>query len=67
MLAGDEASASRNLMFTYAAKYYESEVDCAIKRFTALIEPTIMAGMALFVGFIVSIAVLPTVRLIEAL
>jgi type IV pilus assembly protein PilC len=67
MLAVGEESASMNLMITYAAKYYESEVDCAIERFTALIEPTIMAGMGMFVGFIVLSAVLPTVRLIEAL
>jgi type IV pilus assembly protein PilC len=67
MLAVGEESASMNLMITYAAKYYESEVDCAIERFTALIEPTIMAGMGIFVGFIVLSAVLPTVRLIEAL
>lgn len=66
MLAVGEESASLDTMITYAARFYDSEVENSLQKFAALIEPTIMAGMGIFVGFIVLSAVLPTVKLIES-
>lgn len=52
-------------MVRYAARIYDEEVDLALSELAAMLEPMLMAGMGLVVGFIVLSAILPTLELIK--
>jgi type II secretory pathway component PulF len=52
-------------MLRYAARIYDEEVELAMTDLAALLEPLLMAGMGLVVGFIVISAILPTLQLIR--
>ena len=52
-------------MVRYAARIYDEEVELALSDLAAMLEPLLMAGMGLVVGFIVLSAILPTLELIK--
>lgn len=52
-------------MVRYAARIYDEDVDLALTDLAAMLEPVLMAGMGLVVGFIVLSAILPTLELIK--
>jgi len=59
MIAVGEQSGSLETMLDKVAKAYEREVETAIMGMTSLIEPLMIAGMGLAVGFIVLSILLP--------
>ncbi|MGB3211240.1 MAG: type II secretion system inner membrane protein GspF [Desulforhopalus sp.] len=59
MVAVGEQSGSLETMLDKVAKAYEREVETAIMGMTSLIEPLMIAGMGLAVGFIVLSILLP--------
>ncbi len=59
MIAVGEQSGSLEIMLDKVAKAYEREVETAIMGMTSLIEPIMIAGMGLAVGFIVLSILLP--------
>lgn len=67
MIAVGEESASLSDMIARVARVYEDEVELALLDFAALLEPAILVGMGLVVGFIVLAAVMPTVQLLNNL
>ena len=67
LLSAGEESAQMAEMVSYAARFYEEEVDHSIDQFMSLVEPVIMCIMGIVVGFIVLSAVLPTVEMINHL
>lgn len=62
---GEEAS-GLSTMIKFAAKIYEEETELAITDLTNLIEPVMMCGLGLIVGFIVMASILPTISLIQS-
>lgn len=53
-------------MVRYAARIYDEEVELALSDLAAMLEPLLMAGMGMVVGFIVLAAILPTLELIKS-
>ena len=51
----------------WAAKFMEGDVDSALTTLAGLLEPIIMAGMGIIVGFILLSCMLPTVQLLNNL
>ncbi len=66
LCAGEEASSLSDTV-RYAARFYEEEVELALTDAAAMLEPAIMLGMGVIVGFIVLSAVLPTLALLNNL
>ncbi|MEO6714876.1 MAG: type II secretion system F family protein [Mycobacteriales bacterium] len=52
MLRVGESTGSLDVQLTTAARFYERELDYKIKRFTTLIEPTVIVIVGLVVGFV---------------
>jgi type IV pilus assembly protein PilC len=50
-------------MLTKVAEYFENEVDLAIKSLTALIEPLLILGMGICIGFVIIATYLPMFEL----
>ncbi len=67
MLAAGEESSQLSDMTARAAALFEEDVNLAITDMTASLEPIMMCGSGLFVGFIVLAAMLPIVQLIQNL
>lgn len=66
LCAGEEASSLSDTV-RYAARFYEEEVELALTDMASMLEPAIMLGMGIIVGFIVLSAVLPTLALLNTL
>jgi type II secretory pathway component PulF len=54
-----ERTGNLALMFGHCAKIFEQDIDIFFKRFSALIEPTLMITMGLIVGSIALSIILP--------
>jgi type IV pilus assembly protein PilC len=52
MIRVGEDTGTLHVQLEFAARYYESELDYKIKNMVALIEPTVILGMGLIVGFV---------------
>lgn len=65
LIAAGEESARLVEMFTYVAKHFDEEVEQSMNSAAGLLEPLIMVGMGLVVGFIVVAAALPTIKLLQ--
>lgn len=63
---GEETGAIAE-MISRVASVYEDEVELALLDLAALLEPLILIGMGLVVGFVVLAAILPTVQLLNHL
>jgi type IV pilus assembly protein PilC len=63
---GEETSGITD-MIRYAARMFEEEADMALEAMTAMIEPVIMGGMGIVVGFIIIASMMPTLQLIQNL
>ncbi|MCR4430740.1 MAG: type II secretion system F family protein [Tepidanaerobacteraceae bacterium] len=59
MVKVGENTGSLDYMLKMAADFYDNEVESAVTRMTTLLEPLIIMGMALIVGFIVVSVVMP--------
>lgn len=67
MIRIGEESGSLEEMLNKSADFYEEELEEAIKRLTALIEPTMIVIMAGMVGFIVVAMMMPMFDMFQAL
>lgn len=67
MIGVGEESGSLDFMLQKIADFYESEVEAALQSLTAAIEPIMIVGLGVIVGFIVVSMFLPLVRVIERL
>jgi type II secretory pathway component PulF len=65
LIAAGEESARVVDMFNYIAKHFDEEVEQAMTAAAGLLEPLIMVGMGLIVGFITIAAALPTIKLLQ--
>ncbi len=63
---GEETS-NLATMVGYVANMYEEDADLALTDMANMLEPLLMGGMGLIVGFIVLSAMLPTLQLINSL
>jgi type IV pilus assembly protein PilC len=52
MIRVGESTGSLDQQLVSAARFYERELDYKIKRFTTLVEPTVIIAMGLLVGFV---------------
>ncbi|GMU56271.1 MAG: hypothetical protein AMXMBFR33_54170 [Candidatus Xenobia bacterium] len=67
MIAVGEEAAHLSEMISRVAQVYEDDVELALLDLAAMLEPAILIGMGLVVGFVVLAAVLPTVQLLNHL
>lgn len=67
MIAVGEETGKLDEMLLKIADTYESEVDIMVSGFTALLEPFMIIGLALIIGFIVIALFLPLVSLLTSL
>ena len=67
MIGVGEESGSLDFMLQKIADFYESEVESTLQSLTAALEPIMIVGLGLIVGFIVVSMFLPLVRVIEKL
>ena len=67
MIAVGEETGKLDEMLLKSADTYESEVDIMVSGFTALLEPFMIIGLALIIGFIVIALFLPLVSLLTSL
>ncbi|MEW6281882.1 MAG: type II secretion system F family protein, partial [Candidatus Eremiobacterota bacterium] len=67
MISVGEESAQLSEMVRKVAAVYEDDVELALMDLASLLEPMILIGMGLLVGFVVLAAVLPTVSLLNHL
>jgi type IV pilus assembly protein PilC len=67
MIGVGEESGSLDFMLQKIADFYESEVEATLQSLTAAIEPIMIIGLGVIVGFIVVSMFLPLVRVIERL
>ncbi len=63
MIAIGEETGNLDTMLTKIADFYDQEVDVAVSSLTSLIEPIVMAGMAVVIGAIVIAMFLPMLQL----
>ncbi len=66
IMVGEEA-ADLAKMFTYVADWFEDEVEHSLTMLTSMLEPLIMVGMGIVVGFISISAAMPTIQLLANL
>ncbi len=66
MTIGEETS-SLSTMVKYIADMYDEDADLALTDMANMLEPLLMGGMGIVVGFIVISAMLPTLQLIQSL
>jgi type IV pilus assembly protein PilC len=67
MIGVGEESGSLDFMLQKIADFYESEVEAALQSLTAAIEPIMILGLGVIVGFIVISMFLPLISVIEKL
>jgi general secretion pathway protein F len=63
MIAVGEQSGNLEEMLELIAEHYEEEVDASTQRLTSLLEPALIVGMAVVVGFIVLAVALPILEM----
>ncbi|NLM16908.1 MAG: hypothetical protein GX221_04255 [Candidatus Riflebacteria bacterium] len=64
LIESGETTGNLDLMFSEIALYYDERLQNAIKRSTALIEPIMITGIAILVGFILLAIFLPMYEMI---
>jgi type IV pilus assembly protein PilC len=62
MIAVGEQSGELENILDRISETYEEEIDLAVQRLTALIEPVIIVGLAVVVGFIIMAVLLPLLQ-----
>jgi type IV pilus assembly protein PilC len=67
MVTIGEESGALDSMLGKVAEFYEGEVDAAVESLTASIEPLMIVGMGLTVGFIVIAMFMPLVAVIQSM
>jgi len=67
MITIGEETGSLDQMLAKVAEFYESEVDATLQSLTAALEPIMIVGLGLIVGFIVISMFLPLVQAISGL
>lgn len=67
LLTVGEETSSLSTMVRYVAAMYEEDADMALTDMANMLEPLLMGGMGIIVGFIVISAMLPTLQLINHL
>ncbi len=67
MIAVGEEAAHLSEMISRVAQVFEDDVELALLDLAAMLEPAILIGMGLVVGFVVLAAVMPTVQLLNHL
>lgn len=67
MISIGEESGSLDPMLSKVADFYESEVDAALASLTSAIEPVLIVGLGVVVGFIVIALFLPLIAVIQNL
>ena len=65
LISAGEESARVVEMFNYVAKSFDEEVEFAMQAAAGYLEPLIMVGMGLIVGFITIAAAMPTIQLLQ--
>ncbi len=65
MIAVGEQSGELENMLDQVAKAYDEEIEIQIQKVTSLLEPLLIVGMALVVGFIVISVMLPILKISE--
>ena len=65
MIDGGEETGERDKMLMKIADNYEADVDVAVEGMSSLLEPVLIVGMGLVVGFIVVSLFLPLVSIIK--
>ena len=59
MMAVGEATGNLDLMLDKAAEYYEQEVDVTISKLSSILEPLLIVGLGIVIGFIILSVMLP--------
>ncbi len=67
LVAVGEQSAKMSEMFARGGEFYTLEVHYRLERLMALLEPILLAGLSLFVGFIAVSLMLPIYRMISSI
>ncbi len=67
MIDVGERTGALESMLSKIADFYEDQVDAAVSGLTSLIEPLLIVGLGLVVGFIVISMFLPQFKMVEAL
>lgn len=67
MLAAGEEAGKIDEMMSWVGQFYELELQSSLERFLALIEPILLLGMGLLVGFVLIATLLPMVNVLQAL
>jgi type IV pilus assembly protein PilC len=67
MIGIGEESGSLDFMLQKIADFYEDEVEAALASLTAALEPIMIVGLGVMVGFIVISMFLPLVKVISSL
>jgi len=62
MIAVGEQSGELESILDRISETYEEEIDLAVQRLTALVEPVIIVGLAVVVGFIIMAVLLPLLQ-----
>jgi len=65
MVVTGEETGHLDTLLEKIAGYYEMEVDFAIKRMTALIEPLFLVIMGAIIGFIMASTMIPLFRMVN--
>lgn len=67
MIAVGEETGNLETMLTKVSDFYDLEVDATVSALTSLLEPLLMVGMGVIVGFIVIAMFLPMFQLIQGI
>jgi type IV pilus assembly protein PilC len=67
MIKIGEESGSLDDILTKTADFYDEEVEVALHKMTTLLEPIMIVGMALVIGFIVIAMYLPMFELVNTI
>jgi len=67
MIAVGEETGRLDQMLTKVANFYDEEVDATLKALTSLIEPLMIVGLGLIVGFIAVSVISPIYSLVGSL
>ena len=66
-LKAAEESGNVDSLMEWTARLYEVELDSALESFLSLIEPLLMMGLGIFVGFVLLATLLPMVQVLQTL
>jgi type IV pilus assembly protein PilC len=67
MIAIGEETGRLDMMLTKVANFYDEEVDATLKGLTSLIEPIMIVGLGLIVGFIAVSVISPIYSIVGSL